>query len=75
MQKRTRLVNAKARVTLFSDFAGCTIMLERRSPDEILIRKIGRRRRKYSLAKLVAGITKKNRHDEIVTGQAVGGEM
>ncbi|MBI3823170.1 MAG: hypothetical protein HY289_10895 [Planctomycetes bacterium] len=75
MQKRKRLVDAKARATLFADFAGCTVTIERVGPEEISVRKVQRRKRKYTLAELVKGITKKNRHAEISTGRPVGGEV
>jgi antitoxin component of MazEF toxin-antitoxin module len=75
MEKRTRQVDAKARTTLFRDFAGSTVTLERVGPNEIRIRKVAGRRRKYTLEQLVAGITAKNRHEEISTGKPVGGEV
>jgi antitoxin component of MazEF toxin-antitoxin module len=75
MQKRTRQVDAKARATLFADFAGCTVTIERVNAEEICVRKVRSGKRKYSLAQLVKGITKKNRHDEISTGRPVGGEV
>ncbi|MBI2806152.1 MAG: hypothetical protein HYX68_14315 [Planctomycetes bacterium] len=75
MQKRIRKVDIKARTTLFADFAGCTVTMERVGPEEIHIRKVGRLKRKYSLKQLVAGITKKNRHAEVSTGKPVGGEV
>lgn len=74
MQTHTRQVDRKARATLFPDFAGCTVLIERVNAKEIRVRKVRSRKRKYSLAKLVAGITKKNRHEEISTGRPVGGE-
>jgi antitoxin component of MazEF toxin-antitoxin module len=75
MPKRTRLVDAKARATLFADFAGCTVTIERVSAEEICVRKVRWTKRKYSLAELVKGITKKNRHAEVSTGKPVGGEV
>jgi hypothetical protein len=75
METRTRKVDSKARTTLFRDFAGCFIIVERVSSDELRVRKLRRASRKYSLAQLVAGITKKNRHAEIPTGRPVGGEV
>lgn len=75
MQKRTRQVDAKARATLFADFAGCTVTIERINGEEICVRKVRSAKRKYSLAELVKGITKKNRHAEIPTGPPVGGEV
>jgi antitoxin component of MazEF toxin-antitoxin module len=75
MQKQTRKVDAKARTTLFADFAGCTVTVERVSPEEVRIRKVRTVKRKYTLAQLVAGITPENRHAEIPTGPPVGGEQ
>ena len=75
MEKRTRQVDAKARTTLFRDFAGTTVVIERVSSEELRVRKVRSKKRKYSLRQLVAGITRKNRHDEITTGQPVGGEV
>jgi antitoxin component of MazEF toxin-antitoxin module len=74
VKKGTRQVDAAARMTLFRDFAGATVIIERVSPEEIRVRKIRARKRKYTLAELVAGITPKNRHDEITTGRPVGAE-
>ena len=75
MDKRIRQVDAKARTTLFRDFAGATVAIERVSPEELRIRKIRTAKRKYTLAQLVSGITKKNRHAEINTGPPVGNEV
>jgi len=74
MEKRIRQVDSKARTTLFSDFAGATVTIERLSTNEVRIRKVRRRKRKYTLKQLVENITPKNRHDEIATGGPVGGE-
>lgn len=74
MEKRTRQVDAKARATLFQDFAGTTVTIERVNPHELRVRKVRSRKRKYSLQQLVAGITAKNRHAETSTGPPVGGE-
>lgn len=75
MNVRTRKVDAKARTTLFDDFAGCTVTIERVGPEEVRIRKVRTVTRKYTLAQLVSGITKENRHPEISTGPPVGGEQ
>jgi antitoxin component of MazEF toxin-antitoxin module len=75
MLKRTRQVDAKARATLFADFAGCTVTIERVAANEIRVRRTRSRKRKYTLSELVKGITKKNRHKEISTGRPVGGEV
>ena len=75
METRTRKVDSKARTTLFQDFAGCLVTVERVGPGELRVRKLRRAVRKYSLSQLVAGITKKNRHAEVRTGRPVGGEV
>jgi len=74
MEKRTRHVDAKARATLFRDFAGATVTIERISAQELRVRKLREKKRRYSLKQLVAGITPRNRHPEIATGRPVGGE-
>ncbi len=74
MKKQTRLVDTSARMTLFRDFAGVKVTLERIGSDEIRVRKIPARKRKYALKELVAQITDQSRHDEIATGKPVGGE-
>ena len=75
MQKTTRPVDAKGRVTLFADFAGCTITIERVAANEIIIRRTHPGKRKFTLRELVKGITKKNRHQEIASGPPVGTEV
>ena len=75
MEKHMRQVDAKGRTTLFRDFAGATVTIERVSPYELRVRKVRARQKKYSLTQLVAGITAKNRHQEIATGRPVGGEV
>ena len=75
MIKRTRQVDSKARATLFADFAGCVDTIERKSATELTVRKVRSGKRKYTLAELVKGITKKNRHAEVLTGRPVGGEV
>jgi antitoxin component of MazEF toxin-antitoxin module len=74
MESRTRQVDEKGRTTLFQDFAGSTVTIERVGPNELRVRKVRANRRRYSLKELVAGITAKNRHAEVKTGRRVGGE-
>jgi antitoxin component of MazEF toxin-antitoxin module len=74
MEKRTRQVDSKARTTLFQDFAGSTVTIERVNQHELRIRRVRSGPRKYTLKELVAGITRRNRHPEIKTGRPVGGE-
>jgi antitoxin component of MazEF toxin-antitoxin module len=47
----------------------------RPGPQKSRIRKPHSRKRRGSLAKLVKGITKKNRHAEVATGPPVGCEV
>ena len=75
MEKRTRVVDAKGRTTLFPDFARCIVTVERIGVNEVRIRKRRRGARKYSLKQLVSGITRQNRHAEIATGPPRGGEV
>ena len=75
MEKRTRLVDAKARTTLFPDFAGAKVTIERISANELRVCKVRPRKRTYSLRQLVDGITRKNRHEEVSTGQPVAREV
>ncbi len=75
METRTRKVDSKARTTLFRDFAGCFVIVERLGPDELRVRKLRRASRKYSLTQLVAGITKLKQHAEISSGRPLGCEV
>ena len=74
MDVLTRKTDAKARLTLPRDFAGCLVTIERHG-DELRVRKakkaVGRR---YSFKELMAGVTRANLHAEVKTGPAVGGE-
>jgi antitoxin component of MazEF toxin-antitoxin module len=76
METVVRHSDSKGRVILPSDFAQSTLLIERVSDTELRIRK-GKTvpRRKYSFAKLVAGITDENRHAEVQTGSPVGKEL
>ena len=74
MEKQTRHVDVRGRMTLFREFAGTTVTIERVSAIEVRVRKVGARKRKYALRELVAKITPKNRHPEIDTGLPVGRE-
>lgn len=75
MEKRMRQVDAKARATLFPDFAESTVTIERIGPHELRVRKVRARKKRYALTELVGKITAKNRHKEIDTGRAVGAEI
>ncbi len=74
VSKRTRKADAKGRVLLPAVFANTQVIIERVSDDEVRIRKAKIPIKRFSLRKLVAGITDENRHEEIDTGPAVGGE-
>jgi hypothetical protein len=67
-----RKVDSRGWLTLFRDFAGLMVTIERLDRNELRVRKLQGPVRKYSLAQLVAGITRKNRHAEISTGRSVG---
>jgi hypothetical protein len=67
----TRKADKKARVTLFADFAGASVVIERVNSVEVRIRKKGGR---FSLSELLAGVTPENIHAEIQTGPSVGKE-
>jgi antitoxin component of MazEF toxin-antitoxin module len=74
MNARTRKVDVRGRVTLFPDFAGELVVVERVSDDEVWVRKAKPVSRKYTLAQLLAGVTPENIHAEVDTGSSVGGE-
>jgi hypothetical protein len=67
-----RKADKKARVTLFADFAGASVVIERVSSAEVRVRK--KRGRRFTLADLLAGVTPENIHAEIPTGPSVGKE-
>ncbi len=74
MKTQTRRTDSKARLTLPSDFSSCLVTIERHG-DELLVRKARKVvARRYSFKELMAGVTKKNIHEEIKTGPAVGKE-
>jgi hypothetical protein len=69
-----RKTDAKARLTLPNDFVSCLVTVERHG-DELRVRKARKCVvRRYSFRQLMAGVTKKNIHAEVKTGQPVGGE-
>lgn len=71
---KTRKADKKARVVLFEDFAGATVVVKRLNADEVSVRKIKKGRR-FTLAELLAGVTPENLHAEVQTGHAVGKEV
>jgi hypothetical protein len=71
----TRKVDNKGRVTLFEDFVGQLLIVERVGDDEIRLRKAKTVAKKYSLAQLLAGITPENIHPEVDFGPPVGREV
>jgi antitoxin component of MazEF toxin-antitoxin module len=75
MAAEVRRSDSKGRVILPADFAASVLIIERVSDTELRIRK-GRtvRRRKYTLAQLLEGVTEENRHEEVDWGPPVGNE-
>ena len=74
MKILTRKVDDRARVTLFGDFAGQLVVVERLGDHEVRIRKARPAVKRYTLKQLVAGITPANVHPETPTGPSVGNE-
>lgn len=76
MSVQVRRADKKGRVVLPADFAGSILLIERVNNEELRIRK-GQtvRKRKYTLAQLLAGMTKENRHAAIDWGPPVGKEI
>jgi antitoxin component of MazEF toxin-antitoxin module len=76
MALQVRRADKKGRVVLPADFAGSILLIERVNDAELRIRK-GQtvRKRKYTLADLLAGVTKYNRHAAVDTGRSVGKEV
>jgi antitoxin component of MazEF toxin-antitoxin module len=70
----TRKIDRKGRVTLFEDFAGSFVFVERLGADEIRIRRAKVTPRRYRLKDLLAGITPDNLHGELLHGPPVGKE-
>jgi antitoxin component of MazEF toxin-antitoxin module len=75
MTTEVRRSDSKGRVILPADFAASVLIIERVSDTELRIKK-GRtvRKRKYTLAQLLEGVTEKNRHPEVDWGPPVGKE-
>jgi antitoxin component of MazEF toxin-antitoxin module len=69
-----RKTDKKARLTLFGDFADQLVIVERLGNDEVRIKKARAVPRRYTLAELVAGITRENRHGEVDWGLPRGRE-
>ncbi len=76
MTTEVRRSDNKGRVILPADFAGSVLIIERVSDTELRIKK-GRtvRKRKYTLAQLLEGVTEENRHPEVDWGRPVGKEV
>lgn len=70
----TSKTDAKARLALPEDFANCVVSIERVG-DELRVRKIVKRPRRYTFKELMAGVTKENLHAEISTGPPIGKEL
>jgi antitoxin component of MazEF toxin-antitoxin module len=62
----TGTTDAEARLVLPLDFASCEVVIER-SGDELRVRKAvtPRRKRRYTFAELMAGVTPENIHAEV----------
>ena len=75
MAAMTRKADKKGRVTLFGDFAGQLLLIERIGEDEVRLRKAKTVAKKYSLAQLLAGVTPENIHAEVDFGPPVGKEV
>lgn len=74
MPSMTRKVDSKARVTLPENFAGRVVVVDQVKEDEVRIHLVKERRRVASLDRLLAGVTRTNRHGEIDSGPPVGAE-
>ena len=74
MEGVVRKTDKKGRLTLFGDYADQLVIVERLGDDEIRIKRARVVPRRYSLARLVAGITDDNRHDEVDWGPPRGRE-
>jgi len=70
-----RRSDKKGRVVLPADFAASVLIIERVNDTELRIKK-GRtvRKRKYTLAQLLQGVTTENKHGELSWGVPVGKE-
>lgn len=77
MAALTRKADGKGRVLLFPDFAGQLLLVERVGDDEVRLKKARAipRRRKYTLAQLLDGVTAENVHAEVDFGPAQGKEQ
>jgi antitoxin component of MazEF toxin-antitoxin module len=73
----TRKADKNGRVLLFPDFAGQELILERVGEDEVRLKraKPARRRRKYTLAELLAQVTPESIHPEVDFGHPQGKEI
>ncbi len=71
-----RRADNKGRVILPPDFAASVLIIERVSDTELRIKK-GRtaRKRKYTLAQLLDGVTEENKHPAVDWGPPVGNEV
>lgn len=71
-----RKADKAGRVLLFPDFAGQELVLERVGEDEVRLKRVkpARRRRKYTLAELLARVTPESIHPEVDFGRPQGKE-
>jgi antitoxin component of MazEF toxin-antitoxin module len=77
MNVQTRKADKKGRVLLFPDFAGQLLIVERLGDDEVRLKKAKAvpKRRKYTLAQLLEGVTQENLHAEVDFGRPMGKEV
>jgi antitoxin component of MazEF toxin-antitoxin module len=75
MKRITRKVDAKGRVTLFGDFAGQQVIVERIGEDEIRLKRVKGRAKKYTLAQLLSGVTPAMIPPEVDFGNPQGSEV
>ena len=71
----THRTDSEGRLILPPDFASCEVIIER-SGDELRVRKAiaPKRKRRYTFAELMAGVTPENMHPEVDMGPPVGNE-
>ncbi len=76
MSTEVRRSDNKGRVILPADFAGTVLIIDRISDTELRIKK-GQtvRKRKYTLAELLEGVTEENKHPAVDWGPPVGKEV
>jgi antitoxin component of MazEF toxin-antitoxin module len=74
MAATTCKVDERSRVVLPGQFVGQTVEIEAVSESEVRIRVVRAKRRRPSLAELMAGVTDENQHPAVEFGPPVGNE-